>query len=115
MLLGIGAHSKEALTARLAFVLDLRYSMVTQMDLTTIMKQVQLDAAGEQNYEIKDFRKFIEQNLDKNDSRDVTVDGWGTPYQHEIKNARVRIASAGPDKTFGTADDLEVSGNLALY
>jgi len=34
------------------------------------------------------------------------IDPWGTPYQIDCASDRVRVFSAGPDKTFGTADDL---------
>ncbi len=35
------------------------------------------------------------------------IDPWGTPYFfHQISGDDMEIHSAGPDKTFGTSDDL---------
>jgi len=34
------------------------------------------------------------------------VDPWGTPYQIDCANERLRVFSAGPDKKPGTADDI---------
>lgn len=35
------------------------------------------------------------------------TDGWGQPLRYERQGDTFRILSAGPDKTFGTADDLD--------
>lgn len=40
-------------------------------------------------------------------------DTWGTPFQIDISNDTVVVSSAGPDKVFGTADDVVLdSANL---
>lgn len=37
----------------------------------------------------------------------VVVDRWGTPWRfHAISGTQMEIRSAGPDQTFGTADDI---------
>ncbi len=112
MLLGIGAHSKDAMTRRLAMVLDLQHTIVTTLDLRTIMKQAVLDSVGEPDYQIRDLRAFVGSVLEKNDERDVTLDTWGTEYRHKIEGRSIRVSSAGPDKAFGTGDDIEVEGTL---
>ncbi len=44
------------------------------------------------------------QNLNGNGE---LVDRWGTPYFfHQMSAASMEIHSAGPDKTFGTPDDI---------
>ncbi|MFN4244957.1 MAG: competence type IV pilus major pilin ComGC [Brevinematia bacterium] len=40
------------------------------------------------------------------------VDEWGTDYKFEVKNNKVVITSAGPDKRFGTKDDIVVEENF---
>lgn len=37
------------------------------------------------------------------------VDPWGTPFQIECRETRVRVFSAGPDKKPGTGDDVRIS------
>jgi hypothetical protein len=34
------------------------------------------------------------------------VDSWGTPYVAEVNRSTVEVQSAGPDRVFGTPDDL---------
>ena len=34
------------------------------------------------------------------------IDPWGTPYVYSTMVTNVDIVSAGPDRTFGTADDI---------
>lgn len=34
------------------------------------------------------------------------TDEWGTPLHYVAENGSVRVLSAGPDRVFGTADDL---------
>ncbi|MEM8955928.1 MAG: hypothetical protein AAGD22_17360 [Verrucomicrobiota bacterium] len=40
------------------------------------------------------------------------TDRWGTPYRfHGISSQRMEFLSAGPDRKFGTADDLNLGGD----
>ncbi len=42
------------------------------------------------------------------------LDPWGTPYRIEIQGTNhLRIASAGPNKTFGDGDDIQKSSTNA--
>jgi len=34
------------------------------------------------------------------------VDPWGTPFQYSVQGNGYKISSAGPDKAFGSGDDL---------
>jgi hypothetical protein len=36
----------------------------------------------------------------------MLTDAWGTPFRYEIVGGIPEITSAGPDRTFGTPDDL---------
>lgn len=39
-------------------------------------------------------------------NRPILTDAWGTPYRYTTTTNGFEIRSAGPDKTFGNADDL---------
>ena len=41
----------------------------------------------------------------KTDPR-LKVDPWGTPFQYQLLSNGCSLACAGPDKKFGTADDI---------
>lgn len=36
----------------------------------------------------------------------MLIDAWGTPFRYEIVDGVPQITSAGPDRTFGTPDDV---------
>jgi len=38
--------------------------------------------------------------------RGVPLDPWGTPYRYRTTGTNIVVNSAGPDRTFGTADDI---------
>lgn len=37
----------------------------------------------------------------------IAKDAWGTPFRYELLDGVPRITSAGPDKIFGTEDDID--------
>lgn len=39
-------------------------------------------------------------------------DGWGTAFRYEPSEGRYKLLSAGPDKQFGTGDDLQQEAHL---
>ena len=61
-----------------------------------------------------DLQELVKDGSSKMSERDL-VDPWGTPIRYEITEPQpmwFRIGSAGPDRVFGTDDDLvqEVGG-----
>jgi hypothetical protein len=36
------------------------------------------------------------------------VDGWGTKYQYHVVTNQYELRSAGPDRTYGTGDDIVI-------
>jgi hypothetical protein len=54
---------------------------------------------------------FISLSKDELNSDKEMLDPWGTPYQvHPQGGNGVQIISAGPDKIFGTPDDIVTNG-----
>lgn len=51
---------------------------------------------------------FIAPNHPAIDARGQLCDRWGTPFRfHQLSGTEMEIRSAGPDRRFGTADDVE--------
>ena len=51
---------------------------------------------------------FIPKNHRAINARGELCDRWGTPFFfHQLSGTQMEIRSAGPDKKFGTADDVE--------
>ncbi|MEE9358140.1 hypothetical protein [Candidatus Vondammii sp. HM_W22] len=40
------------------------------------------------------------------------LDGWGMAFRYEPSEGRYKLLSAGPDKQFGTGDDLQQEVHL---
>ena len=40
------------------------------------------------------------------DPPEIRPDGWGTPFRYRTDGTNAVVESAGPDRTFDTADDL---------
>lgn len=49
---------------------------------------------------------------DLNIGQPEMLDGWGTALRYEPETDRYRVVSAGPDKSFGTADDLKRESSI---
>ncbi len=54
-----------------------------------------------------EFDAWMNQRYPQERSRQ---DAWGTRYRLEVRADRFLVVSAGPDRTFGTDDDLEREG-----
>ncbi|MBF0430794.1 MAG: hypothetical protein HQK83_05915 [Fibrobacteria bacterium] len=54
------------------------------------------------------WRAYIRNNMQSDlPNRDTSVDIWQTPYRVREKGTGFVVSSAGPDKKFGTSDDIE--------
>lgn len=111
---GIGNHFKDNIAQQIEPLLYLQKSIVTEHDMNVILRQANLESIGEVRFQIPDLQRFISTHLEANPLRDVTVDAWGTPYQHQIDGLQMTITSAGADKLFGSADDLVATGSLTM-
>lgn len=52
------------------------------------------------------FRQFLSENLLSRGGKDQGLDQWGSSYSYKRYSNGYRITTAGPDKRFGTEDDL---------
>ncbi len=57
----------------------------------------------EQSESGKSGEPFVEGSL---------CDPWGTPYHFSVEGRQIRVSSAGPDRKFGTSDDIEHTRKL---
>ena len=84
----------------------------TQFEVNEITKMIKLDyiSAPDQLPTAENFGEYLKKNMRVQDpthaDRDVAADQWGTAYKFEREDTVVRVISAGPDKAFGTDDDV---------
>ena len=98
--LGVGLYlpdSRAIIIDWLEPVMQPGYRRMTRQELREIARD--LDPLGE-----SDFNAWLQVTYPQASSR---VDSWGTPYSAEATRRGVLVFSAGPDRRFRTADDLD--------
>ncbi|MDD2710751.1 MAG: hypothetical protein PHV34_22450 [Verrucomicrobiae bacterium] len=82
----------------------------TQIEIQNIGRAVRMFYVENNALPLNDFPGFLESAMTQEDgrkTRDRTADMWGTLYRIEPRPPHgFAILSAGPDKLWGTADDL---------
>ena len=108
---GVGVHSGGAIKDRLSSVMGVREKVVTKQRMISIIETARLKLASDEPLSFKSdasFRAFVRKNIriKGNDKADSSLDMWGTPFKGKLNQRGLTISSAGPDKKFGTTDDI---------
>lgn len=116
----IGYHSSGAIKQRLAGAVNVRDGVVTKQNMIAILEaaSLQIASGGEVNLDSPDeLRMFIRKSvrIKSNDRTDLSKDFWGTPFKALQSERGLTLVSAGPDKKFGTKDDLRESRDIYNY
>ena len=116
---GIGAHSGGAIKERLGGAVTARDKLVTKQRIMAIMEAMRLDAADGEELTFKsqaDLRTFIKKNVRlRTGTGDPSLDFWGVPFKAQTSRGGMTLISAGPDKQFGTKDDVKQTENIYDY
>jgi hypothetical protein len=81
-----------------------------EVEVTNIIRFMQTDAVGSELPTPEAFEGYLKKHVKTAiPGRDTSLDYWGTPFKLEIHERIVIISSAGPDKQFGTEDDIHGS------
>lgn len=109
----IAWHGKGAIQKRIGQFSEFQNTLVAETNMATILRQAKFAALTDENFKIDNLREFIRGNLERGlDGSDPSIDPWGRPFHHEIRNGRITLKSAGPDTRWGTSDDIERSETL---
>ena len=108
---GVGVHSGGAVKDRLNSVMGVGEKVVTKQRMISIMESARLKLASDEPLNFNSdaaFRKFVRKSIriKGNDKADASLDMWGTPFKGKLNQRGLTISSAGPDKKFGTGDDI---------
>lgn len=108
---GVGVHSGGAVKDRLSSVMGVSEKVVTKQRMISITESVRLRLVTDDDLNFNSdaaFRKFVRKSIriKGNDKADSSLDMWGTPFKGKLTQRGLTISSAGPDKKFGTADDI---------
>ncbi len=108
---GVGVHSGGAVSDRVKSVLGVAEKLVTRQRMISVMESVRLQLASGEELNFRSdaaFRQFVRKNIriKGNDKADASLDMWGTPLKGKLSQRGLTISSAGPDKKFGSSDDI---------
>jgi hypothetical protein len=107
-------HSRGAIQARVEKIGELKRTMVVQTEMGHILNQLKLNAIQDDSFRVGDLSNFIRTHL-RTPGRDASLDPWGTPYHIKQIGSRILLLSAGPDRQWNTADDIQESIDLQDY
>jgi hypothetical protein len=104
-------HCGGTIKDKLASHSALGGKMAAKSRIVAILDAASLEAASREDFTFasqSEFRAFVRERVRIGKSQaDPSIDPWGTPLRVEFHGRLMRVMSAGPDKTFGTADDLK--------
>lgn len=117
---GIAAHSGGAIKDRVAGAMGVADKVVTKQRLTAIADAAMLQAAAGEELSLSSpascrafIKKFV--RLKGSAKGDPSVDQWGQPIRCQMKGSLLALDSAGPDKQFGTKDDIKASADISEF
>ena len=95
-------------TDKIKQLLGATQEVTVQYEIGQIINILELDSlTGESFPDPQTFSEFLRNNMrSKAQTRDTSKDQWGNPYRLELNGATATVRSAGPDKQFGSADDI---------
>ncbi len=117
---GIGIHSGGAVKDRLSGALGVADKVVTRQRMTAIIEAATLQLASGEEVNVSSpgaFKLFVKRAVRIKGSAkgDASLDQWGTALKCEMKGNTLALVSAGPDKKFGSKDDIKAQGDIADF
>jgi hypothetical protein len=119
VLVAIVVHCGGTIKEKVAAHAGIGDKMLTKSRIVAILDAAVLEAAGSEDFTFasqEEFRGFVRQRVRMGKGKgDPAKDQWGTPLRCEIRGKIFKVFSAGPDRTFGTADDLAGEQELTSF
>ncbi len=108
---GVAVMNADALKKSLGVVEKVRGAATSGVEMQGIAEAVAQDFTETKDLPVENFGAFLKESMrQKNgkETRDKSKDPWGTEYRLTVDVAKngFNVLSAGPDKTWKTADDL---------
>lgn len=114
---GITAHSGGAIKERLAGALGAKDQIIAKQRLTAILDAAALHVASGEELELdspEKLRTFTRRavRIKGSDRADPSLDPWGKRIKAKLGARGLTLISAGPDRKFGTSDDVVVRRDI---
>ncbi len=117
-MMGMTAAGGPSMKAQISKVTDMVKVSTTQGELASISQIIYLEwVADEKLPPAESIQEMIRTNMTAAGNRDVSKDTWGTSYAYAAVNENGQdiafiLLSAGPDKQYGTDDDIQLKRKL---
>lgn len=109
-------HAGPALKQRAGGALGARDKVVVKQRINIVAEALVMESisGGELPATQEEFRAFVKKRVRSraNAKEDASRDSWGTSLRYSNDDPVITVISAGPDKAFGTKDDVKVSKNV---
>ena len=82
---------------------------LASVEINNIARAIRMDYEDSRRLPLDNFSEFLELNMVEaggKKTRNRSRDSWGTPYRLQQTAKGFAIQSAGPDRAWGTADDI---------
>ena len=109
-----GVASKDKLMDQYSKIINITQVVAVQSEVNDIAKMIYLDTIDQTAPTVEAFQEYVRKNMRTKvgQSRDTSLDFWGTAYKFERDPDRIVVMSAGPDKEFSTEDDIQTGYQL---
>jgi hypothetical protein len=110
-------EAKEVVSVAMDQVADSVGMLAVNYEMESIAQMVHLGIVTGEEPTPQNFSNYLRENLLVRvaySQRDTSLDFWGSPYKLSKKRGRFLITSAGPDKKFGTKDDMNTGYTKAF-
>jgi hypothetical protein len=115
----VGVHGVGAVKERVRGAVGAKEKLITKQHMAQVLAAVELRSATGEEISFKtdaDVQRFIRSAVRvQGSSQDLSKDEWGTPYHGKTTGNGLTLLSAGPDRAFGTADDVTATQKLYDY
>lgn len=112
-LLGIGwlcVENVSLLNDAVAVITSTQQEITAEIEMVNIARAVRMHMISYERLPLDDFPRFLQEAMTQEggrSTRDRSRDMWGTPYRLERREEGFAILCAGPDRQWGTKDDIE--------
>lgn len=107
---------KDAFKENLNVVSKVQNAATSGIEIDAVADVVMTEFLETTRLPADDFSKFLRENIQigkgSKEGRDRSKDPWGTPYKLQVLKYGYEVLSAGPDKQWGTKDDIKATRSL---
>ncbi len=111
----LGYSNLDMLDSSINVIRKVQVGVSGGIEMRNICRAVLMHYVNTGEIPLRNFSAFLAENTTEyggKDLRNNACDMWGTPYALGVRGTDIVVMSAGPDKIWRTADDLQCAESL---